>query len=76
MRFPSRRNGGWQLIGAAITLVAAVLTLVVPNWIEQVFGIDPDGGDGLLEVAIVAASVLATAILGSVGLVKYRRATL
>ena len=75
MRFPTARTGGWQLIGAAVTFVLAVLTIVMPNWIEHVFGVDPDGGNGLLEVAIVAACALATVILGSLGVIKYRRAT-
>jgi hypothetical protein len=75
VRFPTARNGGWQLTGAALTFVLAVLTIVMPNWIEQVLGVDPDGGDGLLEVAIVAVCALATVVLGSIGVVKYRRAT-
>jgi predicted lysophospholipase L1 biosynthesis ABC-type transport system permease subunit len=37
----------------AVTAVMAVVTAVVPDWIEEVFNVDPDGGNGALEWAIV-----------------------
>lgn len=53
----------WTILAAATGLLA-LLTLVVPDWIEAVFHIDPDGGSGLLEMVIVlaltAACVLST----------------
>jgi hypothetical protein len=33
--------------------ILAVLTLAVHDWIEVVFGANPDGGNGLAEIAIV-----------------------
>ena len=38
------------------------------DWIEQVFGVDPDFGSGALEILITGAVVLIV-----VGLVLYRR---
>ena len=35
---------------AALGTVLFILTLAFPEWIEAVFGVDPDGGNGLLEI--------------------------
>jgi hypothetical protein len=43
--------------------VLTVLTLVLPDWIEAVFGIEPDGGNGSLEWLIVTALGLVTLVL-------------
>jgi predicted lysophospholipase L1 biosynthesis ABC-type transport system permease subunit len=36
-----------------VTAALAALTAVVPAWVEEVFGVDPDGHSGVLEWAIV-----------------------
>jgi hypothetical protein len=43
--------------GQGLIVLAAVLTAIVPSWIETVFNIDPDGGNGAVEWLIVAALV-------------------
>jgi hypothetical protein len=45
------------IIGAAL----AVLTLAWPEWIEEIFGVEPDGGNGSLEW-IIAVGFLAVGI--------------
>jgi hypothetical protein len=44
---------------AASSAVVFVATLVVPEWIEVIFRVDPDGGNGSLEWLIAAAFALA-----------------
>ncbi len=45
---------------ATITGLVFVLTLTQRQWIEVLFGVDPDHGSGLLEWAMVITSFLAT----------------
>jgi hypothetical protein len=44
----------------AVTTVALVMTLLVPSWIEVVFGADPDAGDGSAERWLTAVLLVAT----------------
>lgn len=43
----------------AVTTAVLVLTLAMPDWIERIFGFEPDAGDGSTEwgLAIVLALV-------------------
>ncbi len=60
-----RRRFWVETAGSAVSLVAFVVTLIWPDWIERVFGVDPDGGNGSFEWLIVALLLLAT-VAGSV----------
>jgi hypothetical protein len=64
-------------IEAALALLTAglfILTLISHEWIEVIFGVDPDGGDGSLEWAIVGILLVATIVLGWLARVEWRRA--
>jgi hypothetical protein len=60
MRRSLRRRYWWELGLAVATAALLVLTLITREWIEVLFGVDPDGGDGTLEWAIVAALAVVT----------------
>jgi hypothetical protein len=49
-----------------------ILTLVWHEWIELLFGVDPDGGDGSLEWAIVAASFAVAVTLSIFARIEWR----
>ena len=51
-----------------------VLTLFSREWIEVLFGVDPDGGDGSLEWAIVGVLVAATVLFSLLARIEWRRA--
>ena len=62
---PPRARYRLEVIGAAVTGLAAAITAIVPDWIEEVFHVDPDSGNGSLEWLIVAALALATVALSA-----------
>ncbi len=61
---------------AAATFVLAVVTLINQEWIEAVFGVDPDHGNGSLEWIMVGALAVATVVFGLLAFSERRRASL
>lgn len=49
---------------ASLSAFLLVLTLVLPDWIEVVFRVDPDAGSGELEWAVAGAFALGTVGFG------------
>jgi uncharacterized BrkB/YihY/UPF0761 family membrane protein len=45
---------------AVLSGILSILTTILPEWIENVFGVTPDGGDGSLEWLIVLLLFVAT----------------
>lgn len=63
-----------ELIFAAMAGILAVLTLITREWIEIIFGVDPDHGDGSLEWFIVLGSALIAVSLSVRARIDWRRA--
>ena len=63
---PAVRKRFWiETAAATVGLVLAVLTLVLPSWLEVVFGLDPDHGSGSAEWILVGVTA-AVAVIASV----------
>jgi hypothetical protein len=75
----SSRRLFWVAVGAAtITGTLALTTAMVPDWIELVFGWDPDHGDGSIERwlviwLIVAGLCFVTVVLVAAAMREWRR---
>ena len=57
------RRARIEIVLAAVLGFATILTAVWPDWIEGVFGFDPDGGNGTVEWLIVAVLAVATIVV-------------
>ena len=57
---------------AAVTGGLLLLTLVSREWIELIFGVDPDNGDGTLEWVVVGVLTVAFAALVPTALIAQR----
>ena len=60
---------------AVITAALFVLTLVSQEWIEEIFGVDPDEGSGALEWGIVVALAVPTLALTLLARAEWKRRT-
>lgn len=67
-----RRRYWVEIAVSAVAAVLLVLTLITREWIEVLTGVDPDGGSGTLEWALVAGFGV-VAVGGIVAAVMERR---
>ena len=63
-----------EAVLAALAIVLFVLTLISRNWIELVFGVDPDGGSGALEWLIVGGLFVLAVAFSALARAEWRRA--
>jgi hypothetical protein len=69
------RRRFWPEAGLGlITGVLFLLTLVRRDWIEALFGIDPDSHNGSLEYMIVGGLLVVTIALVALASYEWRRA--
>ncbi len=69
----SRLRFGRDLAVAIVAAVLGVVTLISREWIEVVFGVDPDGGSGGLEWATVIGLFEVAAVASLEARVVWRR---
>lgn len=73
-QLPPMRARFWAEAGlSAIAALLAVVTTVVPDWIELLTGADPDHGSGSTEWSIVVLLALASAALAAMAGLEWRR---
>jgi hypothetical protein len=63
-----------ETVMATVTAILFVITLVRRDWIEIVFGIDPDNHNGTLEWLIIGALLVVTITLFTLATREWRRA--
>ena len=68
-----RRRFWLETVIAIVASILFVITLVQRDWIEVVFGVDPDQGNGTLEWLIVAALLVVTITLFTLAGYEWRR---
>lgn len=59
---------------AAASVVLLVVTIFWKDWIEIVFGVDPDHGSGSFEWLIVGITVIAAVTCSMLARVEWKRA--
>jgi hypothetical protein len=73
MRNPLRRRFWLETGMAIVTGIVFVITLLWRDWIEIVFGVDPDQGNGTLEWLIVGTLLIVTITLLALASYEWRR---
>jgi len=71
-----RRRFWLESILGSVTAVIAVVTLFWHDWIEAVFGVDPDKGNGSAEWLVVLTLLILTAALAIGARFEWRRSRL
>lgn len=54
----------WEAVGAVASGVLFIVTLFSREWIEVLFGVEPDGGNGTMEWAVVIILAALTLLSG------------
>ena len=62
-----------ELVIAGAATLLGLLTLVWPDWIEGVFGVDPDSHSGDLEWLVVVALLGVAAVMTGAARFEWRR---
>ena len=64
----------WLEIGMAVlTSVLSVVTLIWSHWVEMVFGVSLDGGNGMFELLLVVGLFIVTIILFVMARFEWRK---
>jgi ABC-type thiamin/hydroxymethylpyrimidine transport system permease subunit len=62
-----------EVVLAVMSAALCVLTLVFPEWIEELTGLEPDAGSGALEWIIAGVFLVAAVVSAVLARRDYRR---
>jgi hypothetical protein len=62
-----------EAVLAVISAALCVLTLVFPEWIEELTGLEPDAGSGALEWLVAGVFLVAAVVAAVLARRDYRR---
>jgi ABC-type thiamin/hydroxymethylpyrimidine transport system permease subunit len=62
-----------EVVLAVISAALCVLTLVFPEWIEELTGLEPDAGSGALEWLVAGVFLVAAVVAAVLARRDYRR---
>jgi hypothetical protein len=68
-----RRRLRIEVVLAVVSALLCVLTLVFPQWIEELTGFEPDAGSGALEWAVSGVFLVAAVVSAVLARRDYRR---
>lgn len=68
-----RKRFWMEVVLGATSAVLLFLTLIRADWIEALFGVEPDGGNGELEWVIVGFLALSTVAFSLLARHEWRR---
>jgi hypothetical protein len=68
-----RRRLRIEAVLAGISAALCVLTLVTPEWIEALTGLEPDSGSGALEWVVAGVFLVAAVVAAVFARRDYRR---
>jgi len=76
MRSTVHRRFWLELALSGLFAVAAVLTAIIPEWVEVFFGIEPDAGGGAFEVAMTVGLLVVAVVFALVARIEFRGGSL
>jgi uncharacterized membrane protein len=68
-----RRRLRIEVVLAIISAALCILTLVTPEWIEALTGLEPDSGSGALEWVVAGVFLVAAVVSAVLARRDYRR---
>jgi ABC-type thiamin/hydroxymethylpyrimidine transport system permease subunit len=71
-----RRRLHVEVVLAGISIALGVLTLVFPEWIEELTGLEPDAGSGALEWIVAGIFLVGAVVAAVLARRDYRRLAL
>jgi hypothetical protein len=74
MRAQLRSRFWWESVTGTVTGVLGLVTIFWSDWIEAIFRVDPDHGDGSAEWLIVAVLLVVSVALAFGARLEWRRA--